>query len=80
MKSTQKMKSMSQAEILNIDEIFSIMVKPKPNQRETIKIKVEPFEKYLKGYKTPKEQEQFLLKACEHYSRYLMRQHNRDAR
>lgn len=76
----QKMKSMSQAEILNIDEIFSIMVKPKPNQRETIKIKVEPFEKYLKGYKTPKEQEQFLLKACEHYSRYLMRQRNRDAR
>ncbi len=76
----QKMKSMSQAEILNMDEIFSIMVKPKPNQKETIKIKLEPFEKYLKGYKTPKEQEQFLLKACEHYSRYLMRQRDRDAR
>ena len=76
----QKMKSMSQAEILNMDEIFSIMVKPKPNQKETIKIKVETFEKYLKGCKTPKEQEQFLLKACEHYSRYLMRQRDRDAR
>lgn len=76
----QKIKSMSQAEILNMDEIFSIMVKPKPNQKETIKIKVESFEKYLKGCKTPKEQEQFLLKACEHYSRYLMRQRDRDAR
>lgn len=76
----QKIKSMSQSEILNMDEIFSIMVKPKPNQKETIKIKVEPFEKYLKGCKTPKEQEQFLLKACEHYSRYLMRQRNIDAR
>ncbi len=76
----QKMKSMSQAEILNMDEIFSIMVKPKPNQKDVIKLKVEPFEKFLKNYKTPKEQEQFLLKACEHYSRYLMRQRNRDAR
>lgn len=76
----QKMKSMSQAEILNMDEIFSIMVKPKPNQKDVIKLKVEPFEKYLKGFKTPKEQEQFLLKACEHYSRYLMRQRDRDAR
>lgn len=76
----QKIKSMSQSEILNMDEIFSIMVKPKPNQKETIKIKVESFEKYLKGFKTPKEQEQFLLKACEHYSRYLMRQRDRDAR
>ncbi len=76
----QKMKSMSQAEILNMDEIFSIMVKPKPNQKDVIKLKVEPFEKYLKVYKTPKEQEQFLLKACEHYSRYLMRQRDRDAR
>ena len=76
----QKMKSMSQAEILNIDEIFSIMVKAKPNQKDVIKLKVEPFEKYLKCYRTPKEQEQFLLKACEHYSRYLMRQRNRDAR
>ena len=76
----QKMKSMSQAEILNMDEIFSIMVKPKPNQKETIKIKVESFEKYLRGFKTPKEQEQFLLKACEHYSRYLMRQRDRNAR
>ena len=76
----QQMKSMSQAGALNMDEIFSIMIKPKSNQKEIIKIKVEPFEKYLKGCKTPKEQEQFLLKACEHYYKYLMRQRNRDAR
>ena len=76
----QQMKSMSQAGVLNMDEIFSIMIKPKSNQKEIIKIKVEPFEKYLKGCKTPKEQEQFLLKACEHYYKYLMRQRDRDAR
>ncbi len=76
----QQMKNLSQAGILDMDKIFSIMVKQKPNQKDVIKLKAESFVKYLKGYKTPKEQEQFLLKACEHYYKYLMRQRNRDAR
>lgn len=74
----QEMKNLSQAGILDMDQIFSIMVKPKANQKEVIKIKVEAVDKYLKGCTTPKEREDFLLKACEYYSRFLQRQRNRD--
>ena len=74
----QEMKNLSQAGILDMDQIFSIMVKPKANQKEVIKIKVEAVDKYLKGCTTPKEREDFLLKACEYYSRFLQRQKNRD--
>lgn len=73
-----EMKNLSQAGILDMDQIFSIMVKPKANQKEVIKIKVEAVDKYLKGCTTPKEREDFLLKACEYYSRFLQRQRNKD--
>ena len=75
---SQEMKSLSQAGMLDMDQIFSIMVKPKANQKEVIKIKVEAVDKYLKGCTTPKEREDFLLKACEYYSRFLQRQRNKD--
>ena len=75
---SQEMKNLSQAGILDMDQIFSIMVKPKANQKEVIKIKVEAVDKYLKGCTTPKEREDFLLKACEYYSRFLQRQRNKD--
>ena len=74
----QEMKNLSQAGMLDMDQIFSIMVKPKANQKEVIKIKVEAVDKYLKGCTTPKEREDFLLRACEYYSRFLQRQRNKD--
>ena len=74
----QEMKNLSQAGMLDMGQIFSIMVKPKANQKEVIKIKVEVVDKYLKGCTTPKEREDFLLKACEYYSRFLQRQRNKD--
>ena len=75
---SQEMKNLSQAGMLDMDQIFSIMVKPKANQKEVIKIKVEAVDKYLKGCTTPKEREDFLLKACEYYSHFLQRQRNKD--
>ena len=53
------------------------MAREKPNQRETIKI---PAEKLLKfAPNTDRKQlEDFVLKACEHYRRYLIRQRERD--
>lgn len=57
--------------------IQGIMCEEKPNQRETIKI---PAEKLLKFAPNtgPKQLEDFVLKACEHYRRYLIRQRERD--
>lgn len=76
----KQLKYLSQVQMLTQDETLSVMSKPKPNQQEVIKIKVDSVDKYLKGYKTPKEREQFLIKACEYYSRYLQRQKDRGAR
>lgn len=76
----KQLKYLSQIQMLTQDETLSVMSKPKPNQQEVIKIKVDSVDKYLKGYKTPKEREQFMIKACEYYSRYLQRQKDRGAR
>ena len=43
-----------------------------------VRREVEAVDKYLKGCTTPKEREDFLLKACEYYSRFLQRQRNKD--
>lgn len=76
----KQMKNLSQAQLLNMDEVFSIMKKPKANQAETLKIKAEPLDKYLGRFKSQKEKEDYLVKACEYYSRYLQRQKDRGAR
>ena len=60
----------------NISEIFS---REKANQRETIKISTEKLRKYAPNADA-KQLEDFILKACEHYRKFLIRQHNRDER
>ena len=63
--------------LLDHSVIQGIMCEEKANQRETIKI---PAEKLLKfAPNTDRKQlEDFVLKACEHYRRYLIRQRERD--
>ena len=60
----------------NISEIFS---REKANQRETIKISTEKLRKYAPNADA-KQLEDFILKACEHYRKFLIRQRNRDER
>ena len=60
----------------NISEIFS---REKANQRETIKISTERLRKYAPNADA-KQLEDFILKACEHYRKFLIRQRNRDER
>ena len=57
--------------------IQGIMCEEKPNQRETIKIPAEKLLKFAPNT-DPKRLEDFVLKACEHYRRYLIRQRERD--
>ena len=61
----QQMKCLSQAELLDMDQIFSIMTKPKANQKEKISIKVDEIKKYFpKGY-TAEQIKKDLLKGLE---------------
>ena len=62
---------------LTADVIRSIMSEEKANQRETVRIPTEKLRKFAPGA-DPRQLEDFVLKACEHYRKYLRRQ--RDAR
>ena len=57
--------------------IQGIMCEEKPNQRETIRIPAEKLLKFAPNT-DPQQLEDFVLKACEHYRRYLIRQRERD--
>ena len=59
------------------DMIRSSMSEEKANQRETVKIPSEKLRKFAPNA-NPQQLEDFVLKACEHYRKYLRRQ--RDAR
>lgn len=72
-----RLKKLSQEEMLDHDGIYSIISEEKPNQRERLRLPMESMRKFA-----PKANEQqledFVIKACEHYRKYLDRR--RDAR
>ena len=74
-----EMKKRYQDGQLTTDNISEILSREKANQRETIKIPTEKLRKYAPNADA-KQLEDFILKACEHYRKFLIRQRNRDER
>ena len=74
-----RFKKMSQAHGLTPESIAEIMSEEKANQREMFKVPMERIRQFLPKA-SAKQTEDFVLKACEHYHRYLIRQRNRDER
>ena len=74
-----EMKKGYQAGNLTADNISEILSREKANQRETIKIPTEKLRKYAPNADA-KQLEDFILKACDHYRKFLIRQRNRDER
>ena len=75
---TVRMKKLYTEGQLTSDRIAEIMSEAKANQKEYLKIPTENINKYFKSRFTEKQKQEFVIKAVEHYHRYLMRQ--RDAR
>lgn len=73
-----KMKEFSREERLNADVILSIMCEQKPNQKEKISFHTEKLKPYLPKDITPKQTEDYILKALEYYQRYRERMKERD--
>ena len=65
--------------LLTRDVIQFIMSEEKPNQRETVKIPTEKLREFAPDA-NPRQLEDFVLKACEHYRKYLVRQRGREER
>ena len=75
---TVRMKKLYSEGMLTSDRISEIMAEAKANQKDFLKIPTESIERYFKSRFTEKQKQEFVIKAVEHYHRYLMRQ--RDAR
>ena len=74
----QRMRRLSEDGELDDNTVFNIMSELKANQKDTVSIPTELFQKYIKGRPTPKSNKDFVIKAIEHYCRYLERQRGRD--
>ena len=69
---------MHRAAVCTPEQIEAILSEEKPNQRETVKIRADRLREVLPSGMAGEQAEEFILKACEHYRKYLQRQ--RDAR
>ena len=74
-----RFKKMSQEDGLTPDVIAAVMSEGKANQREMFKVPMERIRQYVPNANA-KQAEEFVLKACEHYRKFLIRQRNRDER
>ena len=60
--------------------IQDIMCEEKANQKETIKVPAARLREVLPKGMDSQKTEDFIIRACEHYRKYLIRQRNRDER
>ena len=74
-----RLKRLSQGEGLTPEIIGEIMCEKKTNQKEMLKIPMDDIRKSLPNA-SEKQAKEFILKACEHYRKYLIRQQNHDER
>ena len=74
-----RFKKISFEQGLTPEIIAEIMSEEKANQKEMFKVPMERIRQFVPKA-SAKQTEDFVLKACEHYHRYLIRQRNRDER
>lgn len=72
-----RFKKLSQGQGLTPEIIAAVMSEEKANQREMFKVSMERIRKYVPN-SNAKQAEDFVMKACEHYRRYLIRQRDRE--
>ena len=60
--------------------IQAIMSEEKANQREMVKVPISRLREVLPQGLDAKKTEDFIIKACDHYRKYLVRQRNREER
>jgi len=76
-----RMRKISADGILDMDRIFEIMTETKGNQKEYLKLPSEKYAHYFGQFQTTQQKEDFIMKALEHYTKFLdRRRSDRDAR
>ena len=72
-----RLKKLSQENALTSEAIAAVMSETKANQKEMFRVPLERIRKYVPSGNM-KQTEEFVLKACEHYQKYLLRKRERD--
>lgn len=72
-----RFKKLSQEYSLTPETIATIMSEEKANQREMFKVPMERIRKFIPNA-TAKQTEDFVIKACEHYNKFLLRKRERE--
>ena len=72
-----RFKKLSQEFGLTPEVITTIMSEEKANQREMFKVPMERIRKFIPNA-TAKQTEDFVIKACEHYNKFLLRKRERE--
>lgn len=75
---SQQMRNLSKEGKLDMDGIFQIMTVQKGNQKERVSIQYERLKPFVPSSYTIRDTENFIMKAVEHYHKYLQRQRQRD--
>jgi len=77
---SQKMRTLSKEGALTQEAIETILCEEKPNQREKISFRADRLRQYLPANISPRQTEEYVLKALEYYQRYRERQRQQQAR
>ena len=75
---TVRMKNLYREGKLTVDTITTIMSEEKANQKETVRIPKERLKPVLPSGLDARKTEEFIVKACDHYKRYLQRQRSQE--
>ena len=76
----QRLRKLSEEGNFFVDTVFAVLSEEKPNQREQVRISADKLRDILPKGMDKQKTEDFIIKACEHYRKYLIRQKNRDER
>lgn len=76
----QRLRKFSKDGNFFVDTVFAVLSEEKPNQREQVRIPADKLRDILPKGMDKQKTEDFIIKACEHYRKYLIKQKNRDER
>lgn len=74
----QRLKAHSKDGSLDRNHVYEIISEVKGNQKETLKLPLDKIKAYQPKAKSYQELEEFIIKACAYYQRYLERQKGRE--
>ena len=74
----QRLRKFSKDGNFFVDTVFAVLNEEKPNQKEQVRIPADKLRDVLPKGLDKQKTEDFIIKACEHYRKYLIRQRERE--